>query len=357
MVNRSALTSEGTGLMRRHHGVVARRVLPPAFAAIDLGTNSCRMLSGVPSGRGFRVLDRFSRVVRLGDGLYQTGILSETAMLRAINAWEICAERLRQWQIRDLRAIATGACRQAENGTNFVHRARADTGLPIEIVSPREEMRLALESCASLVCRTKRRALLFDIGRGSTDLAWVRVPANDDSTRRMPELIGCYTVPIGVATLAERCNGWCETKPGFARVVEEVRSLLGPFEQTHRISQEIRQGGVRLVGTSGTVTTVAGMALKLQRYQRTLVDGTILSQRLFMRGVVSIRSLGREGLAQHPCVGPARADFILPGCAILLAIAAMWPVQELAVADRGLREGMLLQLIESHRRRRRRTKT
>ncbi len=357
MVSRSALTSEGAGLMRRYCGGVSRRVPPPAFAAIDLGTNSCRMLIGVPSGGGFRVLDSFSRVVRLGEGLYQTGILSDTAMLRAINALEICAERLRQWQIRDLRAIATEACRQAENGTNFVHRARAETGLPIEIVSPREEITLALESCASLVCRTKRRALLFDIGGGSTDLAWVRVPANAESAHRLPELIGSYTIPIGVATLAERCNGWCETKTGFARVVEEVRSLLGPFEKTHRISQEIRQGGVRLVGASGTVTTVAGMALKLQRYKRTLVDGTVLSQRLFMRGVVSIRSLGREGLAQHPCVGPARADFILPGCAIFLAIAAMWPAQELAVADRGLREGMLLQLIEAHRRRRRRTKT
>ena len=357
MVSGSASTIEGIGLVRRHHGVVARRIPPPAFAAIDLGTNSCRMLIGAPSGRGFRVLDSFSRVVRLGDGLYQTGILSDTAMLRAISALEICAERLKQWQIRDLRAIATEACRQAENGTNFVHRARAATGLPIEIVSPREEIRLALESCASLVCGTKRRALLFDIGGGSTDLAWVRVRAAGDSARRMPELIGSYTIPIGVATLAERCNEWCKTETGFASVVEEVQSLLCPFEKTHRISREIRQGGVRLVGTSGTVTTVAGMALKLQRYQRTLVDGTILSQRSFKRAVVSIRSLGREGLAQHPCIGPGRADFILPGCAIFLAIAAMWPAQELAVADRGLREGMLLQLIEAHRRRRRRTKT
>ncbi len=327
-----------------------RRGRPPAFAAIDLGTNNCRMLVGVPSGQGFHILDSFSRVVRLGEGLYRTGLLGDAAMSRAMDALGVCADRLERWQVDDVRAIATEACRQAENGSRFISQARADTGLPIEIVSPREEVGLAVESCASLICNTERRALLFDIGGGSTEVAWVRVPPHHAPlSQRQPQVIGFHTIPVGVVTLAERCVGFCETEHGFNEVVDEVQALLEPFERTHRIGQEIRQGGVRLVGTSGTVTTVAGIAMKLDRYKRGAIDGALLPRAVFMDGLSTIRSLGRAGLMQHPCIGPDRVDFVLPGCAIFAAIARLWPAPDLAVADRGLREGMLLRLIRASR--------
>lgn len=327
-----------------------RRARPPAFAAIDLGTNNCRMLVGVPSGPGFHVLDSFSRVVRLGEGLYRTGMLSDEAMDRAIEALSVCADRLRRWQVSDIRAIATEACRQAENGAAFIARARAATGLPIEIISPREEIGLALESCASLISQAERRAILFDIGGGSTEIAWVRVPcAGAPAERALPQLIGYHTIPVGVVTLSERCAGWCETEAGFAGVVEEVKALLRPFEQIHRIGQEIRQGGVRLVGTSGTVTTIAGIALKLDRYRRGAIDGAVLPRERIGTGLAAIREMGRAGLAAHPCIGPDRVDFVLPGCAIFAAIEEMWPTDDLAVADRGLREGMLMRLIRANR--------
>ncbi len=334
-----------------HSGPAAsRRGRPPAFAAIDLGTNNCRMLVGVPSGRGFHILDSFSRVVRLGEGLYRTGMLGDAAMGRAIDALGVCADRLERWQVDDVRAIATEACRQAENGTHFVSQARADTGLPIEIVSPREEVGLAVESCASLICDTERRAVLFDIGGGSTEVAWVRVPPRHaPAAQRLPQVIGFHTIPVGVVTLAERCVGFCESEPGFNAVVDEVQALLEPFERTHRIGQEIRQGGVRLIGTSGTVTTVAGIALKLDRYRRGAIDGALLPRAMFEDALASIRALGREGLMHHPCIGPDRVDFVLPGCAIFAAIARLWPAPDLAVADRGLREGMLLRLIRASR--------
>lgn len=332
-----------------------RRARPPAFAAIDLGTNNCRMLIGVPSGGGFHVLDSFSRIVRLGEGLYRTGLLSDAAMDRAIEALSICAERLRRWQVNATRAIATEACRQAENGAAFIARARATTGLPIETISPREEVGLAMESCASLINQAERRALLFDIGGGSTEIAWVRVPAHHGpADRALPQLIGYHTIPVGVVTLSERCAGWCETESGFAGVVDEVKALLRPFEQTHRISQEIRHGGVRLVGTSGTVTTIAGIALNLDRYRRGAIDGAVLPRHVVAAGLDSIRAMGRAGLAKHPCIGADRVDFVLPGCAIFAAIEDMWPAADLAVADRGLREGMLMRLIRAARSRPRR---
>jgi exopolyphosphatase/guanosine-5'-triphosphate,3'-diphosphate pyrophosphatase len=321
----------------------------PVFAGIDLGTNNCRMLVGTPSGQGFHVLDSFSRVVRLGEGLYETGQLSPVAMDRAIASLRICADRAQRWAADSgtgplkLRAIATEACRQAENGADFVQRAREKTGLPLEIINPREEAELAVESCTSLICQAGRRALLFDIGGGSTEIAWVRVNCDGSA----PELVGYVSLPVGVVTLSERCSQTCFSEQGFARVVADITAMLRPFEAVHRISQEIRQGGVLMVGTSGTVTTLAGVSLKLDRYRRGLVDGISLTRTAVDEALAEARALGREGLSQHPCIGSERVDFVLPGCAIFAAIHELWQVPELMVADRGLREGMLMRLMRA----------
>lgn len=322
---------------------------PRAFAAIDLGTNNCRLLVGAPAGEGFRVLDSFSRTVRLGEGLEETGRLGEAAMARAIAALQGCAQRLERRPIRGLRAVATEACRRAENGAAFLARARAETGLPIEIISTREEAELALESCAPLLRGQARRALLFDIGGGSTELAWVRLGENGPDGLA-PRLIGTISLPIGVVTLAERWPEAAQTEDGFDAMVDEVERQLRPFEAVHRIAQEVRQGGVVLLGTSGTVTTLAGIALGLPRYSRAAVDGTVLQGEAAAAALVVLRALGREGLERHPCVGPERAEFVLPGCAVFAAIHRLWPAPQVVVADRGLREGMLLRLMRGPRR-------
>lgn len=320
------------------------------FGGIDLGTNNCRMLIGVPASGGFQVVDSFSRVVRLGEGLYETGRLSDAAMQRAVASLQVCADRARRFGIGQgdfagLRAVATEACRQAENGAEFIARARAATGLPVSIISPREEAELVVESCTSLICRTGRRALLFDIGGGSTEIAWVRV--NCDG--RAPELIGTMSIPVGVVTLTERCADACYTESGFARVVRDVLALLRPFEAVHRIGQEIRQGGVLMIGTSGTVTTLAGISLKLDRYRRSLIDGVSLTRDAVDEALVQARELGRNGLSLHPCIGPERVEYVLPGCAIFAAIHELWPTQDITVADRGLREGILIRMMRAAR--------
>ena len=256
----------------------------PVFGGIDLGTNNCRMLVGTPTSHGFQVLDSFSRVVRLGEGLYETGRLSPVAMERAIASLSICAERAKRWResgagALTLRAIATEACRQAENGAEFIDLARQKTGLPLEIINPREEAELAVESCASLICQGGRRAILFDIGGGSTEIAWVRV--NCDGAA--PELIGYLSLPVGVVTLSERCAEACYTEEGFSSVVSDITAMLRPFEAVHRIGQEIRQGGVMMVGTSGTVTTLAGVSLRARPLPARLVDGLCRRGRRWMR--------------------------------------------------------------------------
>ncbi len=326
------------------------RLGPPAFAALDLGTNNCRLLVGVPSGDGFRVLDSFSRIVRLGEGLHHTGRLSPLAMERALGALHGCAARLARRPVRGLRAIATEACRRAVNGPEFLARVRHETGLPIDVISTREEAELALESCAPLLARGGRRALLFDIGGGSTELAWVRAASPCGGSR--PELAGYVSLPVGVVTLAERFADRAGDPGHFQVMVDDVRARLEPFERIHCIGHEIRRGGVHLLGTSGTVTTLAGLALDLPRYSRSRVDGTVLSREAAEAAVATLRGLGRDGLARHPCVGPERAEFVLPGCAIFAAIHSLWPAPEVTVADRGLREGMLLRLIRAERARR-----
>jgi exopolyphosphatase/guanosine-5'-triphosphate,3'-diphosphate pyrophosphatase len=328
-----------------------RRSFPPAFAAIDLGTNNCRLLVGAPTGDGFRVLDSFSRVVRLGEGLHHTGRLNQFAMDRTITALHGCVARLSRRPLRGVRAVATEACRRAANGGEFLARVERETGLRIAVISSREEAELAVESCAPLLCDGGRRALLFDIGGGSTELAWVRLPGNGDA----PQLIGYVSMPLGVVTLAERFGAAGQTDAGFEAMADEVAERLEAFESVHCIGQEIRHGGVRLLGTSGTVTTLAGVVLKLPRYNRLAVDGAVLARAEAEAALAGLRTLGREGLARHPCVGADRAEFVLPGCAIFAAIHRTWPTDEIVVADRGLREGMLLRMIRAERARGRRS--
>jgi exopolyphosphatase/guanosine-5'-triphosphate,3'-diphosphate pyrophosphatase len=261
-------------------------------------------------------------------------------MERALGALHACAARLHRRPVRALRAIATEACRRAANGAEFLARVRAETGLPIDIISTREEAELALESCAPLLAGPGRRALLFDIGGGSTELAWVRL--NGHGT---PELIGYDSLPVGVVTLAERFGHQGFAPEGYQAMVDYVADLLAAFERIHCIGHEIRLAGVRLLGTSGTVTTLAGVALGLPRYRRPAVDGQVLSAEATNQALATVRALGREGLSRHPCIGPDRAAFVLPGCAIFEAIRQIWPVADVTVADRGLREGMLLRMM------------
>jgi exopolyphosphatase / guanosine-5'-triphosphate,3'-diphosphate pyrophosphatase len=323
----------------------------PAYAALDLGTNNCRMLIGAPCGDGFRVLDSFSRIVRLGEGLQASGLLSEIAMDRAFAALQACADRLRRRTspVRTLRAVATEACRRAGNGTIFLDKVRRETGLAVDIISAREEAELALDSCGPLLRGIGRRALVFDIGGGSTELGWVRLNEHGQAA-----LIGYTTLPLGVVTLAERFGHSGFEPEGYEAMVEFVEEQLARFDRVHCIAHEIRLGGVGLLGTSGTVTTLAGVAMNLPRYRRPLIDGAVLDLAAAQDAVRQLRQAGRRRLEGHPCVGLDRVDFVLPGCAIFEAITRTWPAQQVTVADRGLREGMLLRMIRSDRMRDRR---
>ncbi len=319
----------------------------PVYAALDLGTNNCRLLVAAPRERGFRVVDAFSRIVRLGEGAAANGRLSEEAMVRAIAALKVCSVKLAERNVARARLIATEACRIAENAGEFVERVRVETGLGLEIVSQETEARLAVAGCASLVDPAASSVILFDIGGGSSELVWIDLtPPADGRRRRMPDRVRSWlSLPIGVVSVSERHGGRDVSAEQFDAIVGEISQMLIAFPEAEALDRFVAAGGVHLLGTSGTVTTLAGVHLKLPRYDRRRVDGTWLTGEQVSSLVDTIVAMGHAARLANPCIGRDRADLVIAGCAILEAIRRRWPCDRLRVADRGLREGVLVELM------------
>lgn len=331
----------------------------PVYAALDLGTNNCRLLIARPSRRGFVVVDSFSRIIRLGEGLTQTGHLSDRAMKRTIDALRVCARKMMRYNVARARLVATQACRMADNGDAFIARVARETGLELEVLSQETEAQLAVAGCSTLLDRTCDMALVFDIGGGSSELVWLDLNRHQRSGKRAdgamhgsPDqaahnsgMLAWTSLPVGVVTLAERFNGHHVTSESFEAMVGDVLEMLREFEQTNQIGRRLGAGRVHFLGTSGTVTTVAGIKLQLARYDRQKVDGCWLHVDEVRSVTGQLLSKSYEERCAEPCIGRDRADLVLAGCAILEALLRLWPTERLRVADRGLREGILALLM------------
>jgi len=349
----------------RYRASAPRRAAAPAiYGALDLGTNNCRLLIAKPSRRGFLVIDAFSRIIRLGEGVLTTGRLSEAAMSRTIDALKVCAEKLRRRGVTRSRLIATEACRIASNAEEFIAQARLETGLSIEIVTQETEAKLAVSGCASLIDRSCDYALVFDIGGGSSELIWLDLARLGRPWRRslhdridMQGCIAAWTsLPIGVVNLAERHGGRNVTPARYEAMVLDVMEGIAGFEAQHRFGEKIANARTHFLGTSGTVTTISGIHLKLPVYERARVDGCWLTARDVRKVSTDLISMTYAERVAQPCIGQERADLVLAGCAILEALLRVWPCQRLRVADRGLREGILATLMaeDGHHKRGRR---
>lgn len=324
----------------------------PVYAALDLGTNNCRLLVARPAPEGFRVIDAYSRIVRLGEGLGASGRLSEAAMSRAIEALAVCRDKMKRRGVTRVRAIATQACRMAGNGAEFLKRVKDRTGLSLEIIDAGDEARLALAGCTPLLDPACQAALVFDIGGGSTELITVRIEGQGKD--RNPRIEDWTSLPCGVVTLAERHGGIDVSREIYGRMVAEVTEMLKPFAERVKSKMPLEGEILHLLGTSGTVTTISGVHMGLEKYNRALVDGSWITLDAITQVTGQMLAMDYEARAAHSCIGRDRADLVLAGCAILEAITGIWPSERMRVADRGLREGILLSLIEADQRRPRR---
>ncbi len=331
--SRPANRSSGAGVRYPHSR---------SYAAIDLGTNNCRLLIARPAGDSFVVVDAFSRVVRLGEGLVQSGRLSDMAMDRAVAALSICSDKLKRRNVELARSVATEACRRATNGAAFIERVRRETGIMLDIISAEEEARLAVLGCHILLEPGEGPAMIFDIGGGSTELVLV------DDRGHVPTIIDWMSVPWGVVSLTE--SEPCDDASDAARVANYERMRARVSESFAPFAARIDAASVampRLLGTSGTVTTLASLHLDLPSYNRNAIDGLIVpsaSMRDISTRLASMAVDDRRGL---PCIGRERADLVVAGCAILESILDIWPAERLGVADRGIREGILRGLMKS----------
>jgi exopolyphosphatase / guanosine-5'-triphosphate,3'-diphosphate pyrophosphatase len=328
--------AEGTTALGAH-----RRQVPEGgvYAALDLGTNNCRLLIACPAGDGFRVVDSFSRIIRLGEGISATGCISEAAIERAIAALSICRDKIQSKRAKRLRLIATEACRAASNAEGFRDRVAAETGIRLEVINRETEAALAVIGCSPLLDPRGRGAILFDIGGGSSEL--VRIERDAGEKNAEPRIKAWMSIPLGVVTLAEHFGGRNVTPEIYARMVEEVAQHVSPFAAEH--------GGdladMHLLGTSGTVTTLAGIHLNLARYDRRRVDGIWMDGAEISATIARLLGMSYQERAGNNCISVDRADLVLAGCAILDAIRQAFPLPRLRVADRGLREGMLVEMM------------
>ncbi len=315
------------------------------YAALDLGTNNCRLLVAIPTRPGqFRVIDAFSRIVRLGEGLSTTGRLGDDAMERSIEALKVCAAKLASRPGGRIRLIATEACRAASNGAEFLDRVHRDTGLKLEIINRETEARLAVSGCSSLVERGTEGVVLFDIGGGSSEIALV-----DLSRRRTPRLsrhiVAWTSLPVGVVSLAERFGGRDVSPETFEAMIGSVTEMLQSFKHRQRLDSIAKGPRFHLLGTSGTVTTLAGIHLGLERYDRRKVDGLWMTSVQTNATVKTLMGWSYEQRMANACIGADRADLVLAGCAIFEAIHRAWPAERIRIADRGLREGILTEMM------------
>lgn len=318
----------------------------PLYGALDLGTNNCRLLIARPAREGFRVVDSFSRIVRLGEGVSRTGRLDDAAMDRAYEALDQCAERLARRGIDGARisAVATQACRQATNGAAFVERVRSGTGLKLRIIGPEEEAALSVEGCRNLLDPRHEAALVIDVGGGSTELSWMRGDGRSFRTEAW------MSAPVGVVTLAEAHP---EPEDGLPDWFEAMVATMGKALEQAACPDELTAlfhgGRGHLIGTSGAITSLAGVHLGLRRYRRDQVDGLWMTRGDCEAAATRLLHLGPRGRAADSCIGQERADLVMAGAAILEAVQRGWPSERVRVADRGLREGLLLQRIREDR--------
>lgn len=315
--------------------------LNEVFAAIDLGTNSCRLLVGKYDGH-LRIIDSYSKVVRLGENIQLNNELSQEAIERTLKALQICMEKVLGNRVTHLRAVTTEACRRASNSYDLLNRAKSELNLELEVITSHEEANLAISGCANMFQRNIPYVIAFDIGGGSTEVMWVKLKEGTPNF----EVIDLISLPFGVVTLSDQFGSFATSPQIYTQIREKVAHDLDAFAARNNIQRFMEKKQVQMVGTSGTVTTLAAIHLKLQRYDRYMIDGIYLRMENIREITQYVLNMPVKQRNLHPSIGVGRSDLVITGSAILEGICDTFEVPYIRVADRGVREGILMGLIQ-----------
>ena len=313
------------------------------YAAIDLGTNNCRLLIARAYGKTYRVIDSFSRIVRLGEGLFNSYEINEDAIKRTIEALSVCKRKMNAKGIFKTRAVSTEACRKATNTEQFYKKVILKTGIEFETLSPKQEAQLTLDGCTQLLEKSISQAIVFEIGGGSTEIMWVKIINSDKAI-----ISAMLSIPFGVVSLSEQYANSTIKMDLYEKIIAQVDQKLAPFDQEYGISSYLSRNEIQMLGTSGTVTTLGGIYLNLPRYDRSKVDGLDMCVNTIRAISLKLLRMKHAERVENGCIGEERADLVVMGCAILEAICRRWPISSIRTADRGIREGLLKGLVQDN---------
>ena len=339
--SRNTQSNQNRAPHKRNKQSANRSSRSPIYGALDLGTNNCRLLLASRARQGFRILDAFSRIVRLGEGVNKSGVMTDEAMDRTIEALKVCAEKIKRRGVTHMRSVATEACRLAENSNEFVNRVWDETGIAIDVITAEEEARLAVIGCQGVFDKAAKKVIVFDIGGGSTEITAIeRVEGGKY------RLIDWASIPFGVVRLSESIEGGARNMDDYKNVISDINAHLGEFSKDLGLSKDIDAGHVQLVGSSGTVTTLAAIHIGLDVYDRKQVDGLSLNSNDIRDLSRDIAKMDYQERINVGCIGEERADLVVGGCAIFEGLLSLWPTEKVYIADRGIREGVLRSLME-----------
>ena len=300
------------------------------YAAIDLGTNTCLLLVAEWDGQELHPLVREMRVVRLGENLDRTGRISSTALDRATAALTEYRDIITSSGCQEMRCVATSAFRDAPNKDELTERIRNITGLEIEEISGEEEARLVHRAVQEAFPEETGERASVDVGGGSTEIIF-------DKQGHLHEV---HSLPLGSVRLTER---HFSHDPPAAVEVAALRDNISTVLEDSGLPTKVAS----LIGVGGTATTLAAIHLELEDYDPVKVHGRILKQRDLETILERCLALPYEQRVRLPGLHPGRADVIMAGTIILLAIMGHLQDKMIRISDRGIRWGIIAEMIRS----------
>lgn len=302
------------------------------FASIDLGTNTVRLLVVTGNSKGFTTLHSNQLITRLGEGLSHSGILKDIAMERTIKAVLDFKREASKYSPFAIWVAATSAVREAKNRNEFIEKIREVTGLELEVIPWEEEARRTLLGVFSGLDGNIKKAIVFDIGGGSTEYILT-------VDKRLVKSVG---TALGVVHLSEKYIRKDPVDDGELIILESVitNKIRNVKSQLHDVLCTMHD--VRLIGTAGTVTTIAALDLNLHPYDPAKVNGYVLNIENVKEILKKLKNMTLEERRNIPALESGREDLIIPGAVIVIKTMEIFGFNEMIVSDYGLREGIIL---------------